>query len=159
MKPILLLFSLLFYFPGFSQGTLQFNQVLLVSSASPQTVGSGKVWKVVNAYAPSSPKFSASSGSGSCGGSCNGSSTRWTSFTVTNPGCPSSSDNQLKINGVTVAYSASSPLWLPAGAVLQGNIVNCTSTAGYFDGQGYSCFCPPSSVSFTVSVIEFNIVP
>lgn len=163
MKNILLLFLVLLSFGiAKAQGTLQFNQVKLVSSV--QTVPAGKVWKVVNIYAPQVIRFQASSGSGGCSGTCNGSSTTWNSFTT--PLCPDqttfNSSAQIKINGSSAFYNSNSPLWLPAGTTLEGNAFACNNSTGWFNGNGYSCFCPPSTtqnVVTNISVIEFNIIP
>jgi len=46
---ILILFSLILSLPAFSQGTLQFNQAMIITNQS-QTVPAGKVWKVTSVY-------------------------------------------------------------------------------------------------------------
>lgn len=149
--------------PVFAQGNLQFNQVKLVSS-SVETVPAGKVWKIVNIFAPQISRFSANSGSvGGCGSSCNGSSTTWTSFTMLL--CPDqstfNSTAQIRINGNSVFFNSNSPIWLPANTQLQGNSFSCNNSAGYFSGQGYTCHCPSQiqNVFTNISVIEFNIIP
>jgi len=149
--------------PLVAQGTLQFNQVKLVS-ASTEAVPAGKVWKVVNVYVSQIQRFQASSGSGTCLGGqvCNGVSTRWNSFSTAN--CPSSGDfqnnAQMRVDGANTFFNVGSPLWLPAGTTLQGNQYSCNNSAGWFDGQGFSCHCPVNQTVFsTVSVVEFNVLP
>jgi len=144
-----------------AQGNLQFNQIKLIS-ASAESVPEGKAWKVVNVYVPQALRFSASSGSGSCTGSCNGGTTRWNSFTVAS--CPDMNANaQLRINGAAVVYNVSADIWLPAGTSVQGNEYSCNSSTGFFNGTvngvTYNCFCPTNApVVSVVSVIEFNII-
>ena len=138
--------------------SLSFSQVLLVSG-TPLTIPVGKVWKVENVYVGKVPKFQANSGSGGCSGSCNGSSTTWTTFTISD--CPTlNAVPYLRIDGLAVEFLQGSPLWLPAGTQVQGNQYNCNSSAGFFTGQGYTCNCPANpTVYSTVSIIEFNVVP
>lgn len=151
----------------YAQGNLQFNQVKIISSTT-ETVPAGKVWKIVNIFAPQILRFQASSGSGGCSGSCNGSSTTWNSFTT--PSCPDqstfNSSAQIRINGSSVFFNPNSPIWLPASTQLQGNSFSCNNSAGWYTGNpsgvNYSCHCPPAQVQtvFTnISVIEFNIIP
>jgi len=160
------LLVLFFALPGtgiHAQGNLQFNRILLISSTE-QAVPTGKVWKVTNAFVQQVPRFTASSGSGSCpAGSCNGSTTRWTSFSVVN--CPDiSAGAQLQVNGTAVTYNTTSDLWLPEGTTVRGNEYSCiSSSTGFFSGTvngvSYNCVCPPNTpITSTVSVIEFNVV-
>lgn len=162
MKFILFVSAAILCNTSFGQANLQFNQVRLISGITT-TVPDGKVWKVVNVYAQQRPRFTASSGTGSCGGSCNGATTRWNSFTVSN--CPDlNSGSQLRVNGTAVNYNANSDLWLPAGTSVRGNDFNCNSSNnGFYDGTvggvTYSCACPDHTpVTSVVSVLEFNLV-
>lgn len=161
MKTFIIILFILIGGLGFSQGTLQFNQIKLVS-ANIDSVPANKIWKIENAYIGQVNRFQASSGSGGGCSSCNGSSTNWTSFQILP--CPASSDfqskAQMKINGAPIWYNSGSPIWLPSGSTLQGMDYNCNSSAGGFTGQGYSCFCPPpTTVYSTITVIEFNVIP
>jgi hypothetical protein len=151
------------FFAVKAQGTLQFNQVRLIS-ATTETVPTGKVWKIVNVYVNQVQRFQASSGSGTCLGGqvCNGGSTRWNSFSVNS--CPTASDfqnnAQMRVDGANTFFNVGSPIWLPAGSTVQGNQYTCNNSNGWFDGQGFSCHCPTNQTVFsTVSVIEFNIIP
>jgi hypothetical protein len=171
LNPMYKLFTLLcasWLFAGTTTAqNLQFSQVKLVSSAV-ETVPSGKVWKINNIYAPQVIRLQANSGSGGCSGSCNGSTTTWTSFTSNL--CPDqttfNSTAQIKINGASAFYNSNSPIWLPAGSTLQGNSFSCNYSTGWYNGSSggvsYSCFCPPSNIQtvFTViSITEFDVVP
>src|SRR5690349_1257719 len=83
-----------------AQGTLQFNQVKLVN-ATPVTVQSGKVWKIVNVMSQSGTVYSASSGSGSCS-TCNGGTQLWTSFSTTAV-CTLTTTSPVIVDGVPVS--------------------------------------------------------
>jgi hypothetical protein len=161
MKKVLVFFFICFLAQLQSQGTLQFNQIKLVS-ANTDSVPANKVWKIENVFIGQVNRFQASSGSGGGCSNCNGSTTNWTSFQIL--ACPASSDfqsrAQMKINGAPVWYNSGSPIWLPSGSTLQGMDYNCNSGSGGFTGQGYNCFCPPpTTVYSTITVIEFNVVP
>jgi hypothetical protein len=131
MKRIFSLLFLVFSISTWSQGNLQFNQVKLVSSQ--ETVPAGKVWKIENILPSVRPT-----------------TTSWGNATV---------DFTILINNQTVYYLSSeskgslygngqtgissitagignSPLWIPAGTLL---------SAG--------------TNVFSISVIEFNIIP
>lgn len=120
---------------GRAQGSLQFNQVKLVTSL--ETVPANKVWKVVSVIydIPAS------------------NSGDMTSYSSTSCGSSTYRSKAIVVNGVntkvgmgmhTASYSSLAyahaytelPLWLPAGATLSGG--PCTNQ---------------------ISVIEFNVVP
>ena len=110
MKTVLLLALLVcFAFAGSSQGTLQFNQVKLVTSS--ETVPSGKVWKIVNVL-PGANFITAMA----CGNSGNNNSLVVDILiggsTVTVMASRSCSSNNLFGSILT------SPIWLPSGISL-----------------------------------------
>ena len=119
---------------GWAQGSLQFNQVKLVTSL--ETVPANKVWKVVSVVFDIGTTSSGamSSTSSSCSGS-----TYYSRSIVVN-GVNTKTGHGMH----TAAYSSLSyahgytelPLWLPAGATLSGGPCNNQ-----------------------ISVIEFNVVP
>lgn len=119
---------------GRAQGSLQFNQVKLVTSL--ETVPANKVWKVVSVIydIPTTSSGDLSSTSSSC------SSNRYYSRAVVINGV----NTKTGLGMHTASYSNLSyahgytelPLWLPAGATLSGGPCNNQ-----------------------ISVIEFNVVP
>ena len=133
--------------------TLTFNRVLLVDALD--TVPAGMVWKVESVFMTTevANKYSASSGSGSCVSPCNGSNTKWTSFT-TSP-LPVTSFYGLVVNGSNYV-NVNFPVWLPecTTVVAKGPTENCYSNAGC-----YNNFCPPAAFSVTgvMTVIEFSV--
>jgi hypothetical protein len=115
-----------------AQGTLQFNRVVLVTTQ--QTVPAGKVWKVESVVVPISannPSY-ASSGSASCGSSF----FRNHTFRVNGVETKAGNGSMPIVNTGYEASYTPLPLWLPAGATLDGGPCN-----------------------IQVSVIEFNILP
>jgi hypothetical protein len=144
-----------------AQGTLQFNQVKLIS-INPETVPVGKVWKVENIFVEQVVRYQSQSGTGNVCPSCNGSSDRWNSFST--PLCPSltlfNDSPKLKINGSSSLLSSSNALWLSTGTVVEGVSYNCSSSPGSYNLPTNSCFCPsPQTVYSVISVIEFNVIP
>jgi hypothetical protein len=135
--------------------SLVFSQVLLVNSQT--TVPAGKVWKIEGVMMPpdGTIKYTASSGSGSCASPCNGSTTKWTSFSTAY--LPTTSLYGLAING-TNYLNITFPVWVPAGTTVaaKGPTENCFSNAGC-----YNNVCPPAAFSVTgvMSVIEFTVTP
>lgn len=131
MSRILSFLFLIFTLSIWSQGNLQFNQVKLVSSQ--ETVPAGKVWKIENILPSVRPT-----------------TTSWGNATVdfiiniNNQAVyylSSESKGNLYGNGTTgiaaiTAGIGNSPLWIPAGTLL---------SAG--------------TNVFSISVIEFNIIP
>ena len=139
---------------AFSQGNLQFNQVLLVDN-NLVTVPAGKVWKIENIIFEAVPYFQANSGSGTCS-PCNGSTQLWSNYTTQI--CQVGASNPIVINGIkAISGSASSPVWLPAGTTLAGEIKTCSPNPGSYN----NCLCPPPNVTAKtfINVIEFNIIP
>ncbi len=117
-----------------AQGTLQFNQVKLVTSQ--QTVPANKVWKVESVIynIPADQTSGSTSSSQSCGPSTYYSKSIDINGVPTKTGHGTHSaaySNLLYIHAYTEL-----PLWLPAGATLSGG--PCLNQ---------------------VSVIEFNIIP
>jgi len=137
MKNLILFFLLIIPCIGNSQGTLQFNQVLLINSLS--TVPAGKVWKVEGfmhtggaPYALSESTFSLIGFSGNRGfyGIARFSVN---SQTVDIPAAISHQANFAVTSPTALSWF---PMWLPAGTTLQ----------------------PVTNVRF-FNVIEFNIIP
>lgn len=115
-----------------AQGTLQFNRVVLVTTQ--QSVPAGKVWKVESVIVPiaaNNPSY-ASSGSSNCGSSFFRNHTFRINGVETKAGAGSM---PITNTGYEASYTQL-PLWLPAGATLDGGPCN-----------------------IQVSVIEFNILP
>ncbi len=103
-KSILIVIGLLFYVYSFSQGNLQFNQPLLLSTSNSSTVllgtvPAGKAWKI-EGYGTEVQ------GANSCGFSFNGSNVAFYSGTT-------------YTYGSNYTYSNNNTdFWLPAGATL-----------------------------------------
>jgi len=129
MKHLLIAFTLLSFFTGFSQGNLQFNQAKIISNTDPpQTV-----------FSDAGADTYAVDGSGST----------QSFFTIC--GAPSFYyhyyGRYLGINSIPLSFGIHSagnqmtnlPIWVPAGSTI------CTCTSATFCARGYS-------------VIEFNIV-
>lgn len=117
-----------------AQGTLQFNQVKLVSS---ETVPSGKVWKVVSVISTSD--LSIAGGVDASSKSTQIAIDGITCYVVQNSswiGSSSGSNANPRPYGYSSVAPTALPLWLPAGTTL---------AAG-------------TNVS-KVSVIEFNVIP
>jgi hypothetical protein len=134
MKLHLAFIALLFPLIGFAQGSLQFNQVKLVTTI--ETVPAGKVWKVESVIYNIPVDITGYQTGNSA--NCNSTSYRSTAIeingtpTKTGQGMATASYSNL---AYTHAYTRL-PLWLPAGATLSGGICN-----------------------LQISVIEFNIIP
>jgi hypothetical protein len=114
--------------------SLTFSQVLLVGS-TPQTVPTGKVWKI-ESYLLNNSNIMVNGASTNCGGT-----TATSCFYLTAPGGSSTAFYLKPVNASVnptsqAGYGVTFPVWLPAGSVLA---TNCTS--------------------WYLSVIEFNIVP
>lgn len=116
-------------------GNLEFNQIKLVTAQ--ETVPAGKVWKVVSVIydVPANlPTLATSTSTSNCNYD------KYQSYAVVVDGVPT----KVGTGGQPNAYSSASyfqsftmlPLWLPAGATLNGGPCNNK-----------------------VSVIEFNVVP
>jgi hypothetical protein len=135
--------------------SLQFNQVILNNGG---TVPQGCVWKIEDVLMDPivSVKYTASSGNGTCT-SCNGGTTRWTSYSTSN--LPVTSMYGIVINGVN-HLNVTLPLWIPEGTAVaaKGPIEDAFSLGGSY---GPSCICPPAafSVNGKLSIIEFKVVP
>lgn len=115
-----------------AQGTLQFNRVVLVTTQ--QIVPAGKVWKVESVIVPIAANGSsfATSSSSNCGASF------YRNFAFRVNGVDTKAGNgtmPIANTGYEAGYTQL-PLWLPAGATLDGGPCN-----------------------IQVSVIEFNILP
>lgn len=96
MRNLYLLVSVLFNFVLFSQGNLQFNQALLFSGQTINTVPAGKIWKVEN-----TAQSYTSSGSAV-----------YSSLVINSQNWfPQGSGESMP----------SGPIWLPAGATISGN--------------------------------------
>lgn len=171
----------LFSFGMNAQGTLQFNQVLLINAASGTvTVPSGKVWKI-ESYNPSAAKrylYFASYGnvnwsSGTpepCTGAINGSVSL--NYYTTDL-CPSS-ENSVFINQQKTNVSNTTNTWLPQGTTVLITETPCYSGASFTvppntpvrDHTSGIYLCGPITVnagsvanSPTLSILEFNILP
>ena len=184
-KAVSLLFLVFGGLAAWTQGSLQFNQVLIATSASGQlTVPANKVWKITS--------------QGTSGGVYyeNWASNQGTSWSVTNPNpCTgatsgsatlrylykrscSSSNNLLIINGVKSKMGANGPIWLPAATTLSISTTPCvntlspditantpyyvqdqtSSTTYYYECAGaINAGVVPNSI--LASIIEFNIIP
>ncbi|MCC6599626.1 MAG: hypothetical protein IT223_03015 [Crocinitomicaceae bacterium] len=112
-----------------AQGSLQFNQAILMTNGQSQNVPTGKVWKVISATVGDPINYS----------------DNYTFFININ-----GSANYLQWTGMTQSYGQRTsgmmalPLWLPAG----------TSVAiPAYGGSG------GQTRLRTISIIEFNIVP
>lgn len=118
----------------FAQGSLQFNQVKLVTTQ--ETVPAGKVWKVESVIynIPESSYPLATNTSSSCGSSYLRNYSIEVDGVATKVGFL---DGVNSTSSYNYFYMTSSlPIWLPAGATLSGG-----------------------PCSNKISVIEFNIVP
>ena len=119
----------------FSQGNLQFNQVLLVTVNSGQlTVPTGKVWKVTASSTESAVYYSNYSTNVTPTWSvtnpnpCNGATTGSTSVRrISKNQCPDA-NNKVIINGAKYSLNTSNPLWLPAGATVDVSSTPCVNT-------------------------------
>lgn len=132
---ISLAFSIFVFFFEYahSQGTLEFNQVILISTVTPDTVPANKVWKVEHFLQKGSFKFDYINA---------------TNCATTSP----ERFHSVAINGVTYflkqfgisntngapvsLFGVNGSLWLPEGAIIQ---LQCDNDL--------------------LSIIEFNIVP
>ena len=129
MKRWPLVFALLLPLLAGAQGSLQFNQVIMVGTQQ-QTVPSGKVWKV-NSFLQAVTTYSGNNNSTSC------SSTSWHSPFIMN------GDRYYAFSGLTTGSGTlfmgvgnHFPFWAPAGTTFQ---TVCSGDV--------------------LSIIEFNIVP
>jgi len=179
---ILILFS--FGLAAYAQGSLQFNQVLLVTAASGQlTVPANKVWKITSQgisggvwyenWTSSTVNWSITNPN-PCSGATSGSS----SVRYLNKRSCSTSNNLLIINGIKSKMGANGPIWLPAATTLSISTTPCVNTLSpdmpantpyyvqdYTSSTTYYYECAGSinagvvPNSILASVIEFNIVP
>lgn len=164
-----------------AQGTLQFNRVLLLDhSQSPYTVPAGKVWKVeqlvssvgsfVSAFNPSYSNVTWSTGGANpCTGAVSGTTnTAYIGYTTCRP------LNPVLVNGYRYNFNNQAPVWLPAATVLTVPATACAdqvnvslSNLPYYHSQIGSYLCGPVNItagtpvpnSYTISIIEFNILP
>lgn len=184
-KVIAILILISFGLVAYAQGSLQFNQVLLVTTTSGQlTVPANKVWKITS--------------QGTSGGVYyeNWASNQNTSWSTTNPhpcsgatsgsttvrflykrSC-STSNNLLIINNIKSKMGANGPIWLPAGTTFSISTTPCvntlspdmpantpyyvqdqtSSTTYYYECAGsINAGVVPNSI--LASIIEFNIIP
>lgn len=168
---------------GVSQGTLEFNQVLLVSSTSGVvTVPSGKVWKIENTLTPTGRYYSSISNYGSttwtigtpnpCTGATSGTSS---SIPYVSTGSCNTNDNFFEVNGVRSSWNGNSPLWVPAGSTLRVSETDCRNLTSvsysnsqvYYDANVGIFKCGPISITggssvsngSKISIIEFNVIP
>jgi hypothetical protein len=99
MRNLFLLVSVLFNFVLFAQGNLQFNQALLFSGQTLNTVPAGKIWKVENTAQSYSTSGSA----------------LYSSLVINGQAWfPQPSGGSLP----------SGPIWLPAGSTISGYSAN-----------------------------------
>ena len=180
MKSIL---SLILLLPMvvFGQGTLQFNQVMVLTAASgQQTVPANKVWKL-ESYSPSVARRYTDFGNyGSVGRSttnphpCTGATSGSTTLNYfINSNCPSA-NTALLINGQSVVPNTSQPLWIPANGTVEiianpcysGASVSVGANTPVRDHTQNTYLCGPITInagtvanSPVVTAIEFNIVP
>lgn len=164
-----------------AQGSLQFNQVLVFTSANgQQTVPANKVWKL-ESYSPSQARRYTYFGNwgtanwnttnpNPCTGATSGSTTL---NYFDHSACPSA-NTALMINGQSVVPNSSQPIWIPSSGTVEINANPCYSGASVNVGantpvrdnsQG-TYLCGPISInagpvnnSPVVTVIEFNIIP
>jgi hypothetical protein len=139
---ILIVFICLFFSTLTAQGTLQFNQVLLLQTSQSGsvllgTVPAGKVWKIEAA-----------------GGVPQNFCRCRFSFDVTS----SSANSAFSIGWLLEGNEwrrwekeseTTSTIWLPAGTPVSTTCSNCC-------GSSYTC---PSTVYRYLSIIEFNVIP
>ncbi|MFZ4060119.1 MAG: hypothetical protein ACOYK5_02685 [Bacteroidia bacterium] len=177
-------FHLLFLLFSFgvlgAQGSLQFNQALLLdNSNSPYTVPAGKVWKITqNSYGTrhflSSTSTFTANWSGTTPNPCSGSTSGSTLATAINF---SSCGGVLAptANGHQLGQGSGLITWLPAGTIVDVPASPCVHTASVNVGQNAvtrdnrtSAFlCQPIQISAgstvpnsnILSIIEFNIIP
>ncbi len=169
MKTNLLIVSLVILTGAvYAQGTLQFNQVLLINSATPQQVPNGKVWKVESAlFSNETYVIYSSSQGGSC--SCGQGNA---AYLYAYASIAALATGNLTINGTTYNYTSGGTMWLPAGTSLASVTISTppqqsTPATGCYDNyyisgvyQGCGPYTPPTAtITSIVSVIEFNIVP
>ena len=167
-RGLLIFFLVIFIYTGYCQGTLQFNQVILLNSANAQTVPNGKVWKVESALFSNDTyvAYSSSQGGGCSCGQGNSAYLYTTTSTVS-----SLATGNLTINGTTYNYSSNGNLWLPANTTLASVTITppvqqATPSSGcysnyYINGayQGCGPYTPPvTTITSIISVIEFNVV-
>jgi len=176
-------FTLLFAFGlGFlsAQGTLQFNQALLLdNSNSPYTVPAGKVWKITqNSYGTryflSSTSTFTANWTGTMPNPCTGATSGSSVVTALNY---SSCGGVLAptANGHQLGQGSGLVTWLPAGTVVEVPASPCAHTASANIGQNtvtrdsrtsaYQCQTIQISAGSTVpnsnilSTVEFNVIP
>lgn len=183
MKHVVFIAAVCFSLISFGQGTLEFNQVILISSADGQvTVPAGKVWKIEHVTASSARYFNYYSSSYSTvtwntnnPNPCTGATSGNTSYPAIDHTPCSYADNYILINGIRTAFSSGSPLWMPAAATLQVNETPCrntvtfnlSNTSHYRDLTTSAYKCGPFAInagtivpnSWVVSIVEFNIIP
>lgn len=184
-KAISLLFLGLGGLAAWAQGSLQFNQVLIVTSASGQlTVPANKVWKITSQgisggvyyenWAANQSTTWSTTNPHPCTGATSGSATLRYLYKRS---C-SSSNNLLIINGVKSKMGANGPIWLPAATTLSISTTPCvntlspdipantpyyvqdltSSTSYYYECAGaINAGVVPNSI--LASIIEFNIIP
>lgn len=177
-----LLTACLFTLCGFSQGTLEFNQVLLLSSANGVvTVPAGKVWKIESYMASSARRYTDYSLYGNVNWSitnpnpCTGAITGTSSnvYYYSTAACPSA-NTAVWVNGQNSNIGQSLPAWLPAATTLEIQSNVCYSGANFTIGAGVpfrdntsaTYLCGPLTVtpgflnnSPIITLVEFNIVP
>lgn len=168
----------------FSQGSLMFSEVVLITSSNGTvTVPSGEVWKITKIIgnpthhivsSTTSPSWNATqTNPHPCTGATSG------SYTATNIMRGSCYDyEKVFINGkrTNIKNSGSyldNVVWLPAGTTLYVTSTTCTGSAVnvatddiyYFDNNGSIPHCGPFSLAASityspmVSIIKFKIVP
>lgn len=169
-----------------AQGTLQFNQALLISSGSGTvTVPAGKVWKIegnglsggisYSLYSTSytTPTWSVTNPN-PCNGATSGSSGTLNAYTKSP--CPTS-NNVIVINGVKTQVDANKPMWLPAGTTVSISVTPCVNSTSIAAGVPYYVRDQTTSTTITyyecdgpvnagtvqnsimLSILEFNIMP
>jgi hypothetical protein len=184
-KAVSLLFLVFGGLAAWAQGSLQFNQVLIATSASGQlTVPANKVWKITSQGTSGGIWYdnysSDVTGNWSitnphpCTGATSGSNTvRYLRKRL----CPTA-NNVLVINGTKSNMAASGPLWLPAGTTLAISTTPCVNTLSpnissntpYYvydvTGSGVTYYECAGAInagvvpnSILASIIEFNIIP
>lgn len=111
MKNIILFIGILFCNSSFSQSNLQFSKVKLIG-ATPDTVPSGKIWKVESAiYSGDIATYFSNYGGGDI---------RTDDILINNFPTTIRKSDQISYGGQSsIIWEQQFPIWLPAGTILQ----------------------------------------
>jgi hypothetical protein len=184
-KVVSILTVLLFGLASHAQGSLQFNQVLLINAASGQvTVPANKVWKITSQGTSGGVYYENWASNQSVTWSltnphpCSGATSGSTTVRYLYKRSCSFSNNLLIINGIKSKMGATGPIWLSAGTTLSVSATPCvntlspdmpanspyyvqdltSSTTYYYECAGaINAGVVPNSI--LASIIEFNIIP